>query len=100
MTFDGRDLTRLPAHLLPGLGIAHCPEGRQVFAPLTVDENLTLGAYRRSDPKAVEESRRYVFDLFPRLKERRSQLAGTMSGGEQQMLAIGRALMSDPKLLL
>ncbi|MFO7246429.1 MAG: ABC transporter ATP-binding protein [Thermaerobacter sp.] len=100
ITFDGRDLTRIPAHLLPELGIAHCPEGRQVFAPLTVDENLTLGAYRRKDPRAVEESRRYVFDLFPRLKERRHQLAGTMSGGEQQMLAIGRALMSNPKVLL
>ncbi|HEY8394980.1 MAG TPA: ABC transporter ATP-binding protein [Thermaerobacter sp.] len=100
ITFRGQDLTRLPAHRLPALGIAHAPEGRRVFGPLTVDENLTLGAYQRRDPRAVEETRRWVFDLFPRLKERRRQLAGTMSGGEQQMLAIGRALMSNPRLLL
>ncbi|HEY8414331.1 MAG TPA: ABC transporter ATP-binding protein [Thermaerobacter sp.] len=100
ITFRGQDLTRLPAHRLPALGIAHAPEGRRIFGPLTVDENLTLGAYQRRDPRAVEETRRWVFDLFPRLKERRRQLAGTMSGGEQQMLAIGRALMSAPKLLL
>ncbi|GAB6876333.1 ABC transporter ATP-binding protein [Thermaerobacter litoralis] len=98
--FQGQDLLRLPAHQLPALGIAHAPEGRRVFGPLTVDENLTLGAYRQADRAAVEETRRWVFDLFPRLKERRGQLAGTMSGGEQQMLAIGRALMSRPRLLL
>jgi len=100
ITFRGQDLTRLPAHRLPALGIAHAPEGRRIFGPLTVDENLTLGAYQRRDARAVEETRRWVFDLFPRLKERRRQLAGTMSGGEQQMLAIGRALMSNPRLLL
>ena len=100
ITFRGEDVTRRPAHQLPALGIAHAPEGRRVFGPLTVDENLTLGAYRQHDRAVVEETRRWVFDLFPRLKERRRQLAGTMSGGEQQMLAIGRALMSRPALLL
>ncbi|MDI3298347.1 MAG: ABC transporter ATP-binding protein, partial [Bacillota bacterium] len=90
-----------PAHRIVRLGVAHVPEGRQVFATLTVDENLSLGAYtRRGEPARVEASRRRVFELFPRLAERRRQLAGTLSGGEQQMLAIGRALMAEPRILL
>ncbi|MBX5464284.1 MAG: ABC transporter ATP-binding protein [Clostridia bacterium] len=90
-----------PAHQIVRLGVAHVPEGRQVFATLTVDENLTLGAYtRRQEPARVEAGRRRVFELFPRLAERRGQLAGTLSGGEQQMLAIGRALMAEPRILL
>jgi branched-chain amino acid transport system ATP-binding protein len=83
-----------------GLGIAHVPEGRGIFPELTVDENLDLGAWREKSRSQVEADRRHVFELFPRLQERRSQLGGTLSGGEQQMLAIGRALMSHPTLLL
>lgn len=99
--FDGHELTRLPAHAIVELGVAHVPEGRKVFATLTVEENLNLGGYsRRRDRRAVEEGRERVYALFPRLKERRHQLAGTLSGGEQQMLAIGRGLMAAPRLLL
>ena len=98
--FDGRDVTRLPPHAIVGLGIAHSPEGRQLFGGLTVVENLRLGAVQRSDRAAVEHDFEYVFELFPILRERRQQRAGTLSGGEQQMLAIGRALMARPRLLL
>lgn len=98
---EGQELTRLPAHTIVELGVAHVPEGRKVFATLTVEENLNLGGYsQRKRRQAVEEGRDRVYQLFPRLKERRHQLAGTLSGGEQQMLAIGRGLMASPRLLL
>ena len=98
--YDGRDITRLPPHEIVGLGISQTPEGRMVFANLTVADNLELGAYRRRDRAGIQADRERVFALFPRLKERRRQNAGTLSGGEQQMLAIGRSLMSRPRLLL
>ena len=98
--FDGRDLTRLPAHEIVALGVSQSPEGRMVFANLTVEDNLELGAYRRKDRAGIRADRDQVYQLFPRLLERRKQPAGTLSGGEQQMLAIGRALMSRPRLLL
>ena len=97
--FDGEEISRLPAHEIVACGIALAPEGRHCFARMTVRENLDLGAYRRRDDGIVEDLDR-VFELFPRLKERERQKAGTMSGGEQQMLAIGRALMARPKLLM
>jgi len=97
--FQGEDITRLPAHKVVGLGVALCPEGRHCFARMSVRENLDLGAYLRSGTEVSEDLER-VYDLFPRLKERERQKAGTMSGGEQQMLAIGRALMARPKLLM
>ena len=97
--FEGQEITRLPAHQIVDYGIALAPEGRHCFSRMTVRENLDLGAYRRRDG-GVDEDLDRVFDLFPRLKERERQKAGTMSGGEQQMLAIGRALMARPKLLM
>lgn len=98
ITFKGKELTQLPAHKIVRLGISHSPEGRRVFGILTVEENLMLGAFtQKSMDRAVLD---WVYQLFPRLKERRKQLAGTLSGGEQQMLAIGRALMSKPEMLL
>jgi len=100
--FDGQDITAMPAHERPVIGIAQSPEGRGCFPGMTVAENLDMGAYARADRKTpkVDSDRNRVFELFPRLAERRTQIAGTMSGGEQQMLAIGRAMMSAPKLLL
>ena len=100
VTFMGKDITNLAAHKMVSLGMAHVPEGRRVFAELTVLENLKLGAYTRSDKKELEDTLNMVYKRFPRLMERRNQIAGTLSGGEQQMLAMGRALMSHPKLIL
>jgi branched-chain amino acid transport system ATP-binding protein len=99
VTFAGEDITRVPAHEIVERGIALSPEGRHCFARMSVRENLDLGAYRRRGPDVIEDLER-VFELFPRLQEREKQKAGTMSGGEQQMLAIGRALMARPKLLM
>jgi branched-chain amino acid transport system ATP-binding protein len=98
--YHGRDVTAMPSHRLVELGVALVPEGRGVFPRLTVEENLAMGAYIRNDKPAIVADRNHVFALFPRLAERHRQTAGTLSGGEQQMLAIGRALMSRPKLLL
>jgi len=98
--FEGKDITKLPAHEIVGLGVSQSPEGRMVFANLSVEDNLELGAYRRRDRDGIKHDRDQVFKLFPRLLERRRQLSGTLSGGEQQMLAMGRALMSRPRLLL
>ncbi len=100
ITMNGEDLAKYPAHELAFKGIAMVPEGRGVFAKLTVDENLEMGAYSRSDKTAIAQDMDMVFSLFPRLKERHKQSAGTLSGGEQQMLATGRALMAHPKLML
>src|SRR5678809_1003135 len=97
---DGADITGMKSNLLVPRGMAHAPEGRGIFLNLTVEENLDLGAYLRSDAAEIEKDREYCFGLFPVLRERRRQLSGTLSGGEQQMLAISRALMSRPKLLL
>jgi branched-chain amino acid transport system ATP-binding protein len=94
------NLTKLPAYKIASLGIAHVPEGRRVFPNMTVKENLEMGAYLVKDKKVIEKNLEFVYNLFPRLKERQKQLAGTLSGGEQQMLAIGRALMSNARLLL
>jgi len=98
--FEGKDLRRMPPHEIVGLGISQSPEGRMVFANLSVEDNLELGAYLRRDRAAIRADRDQAFELFPRLRERRRQAAGTLSGGEQQMLAIARALMSRPRLLL
>ena len=97
---EGTDVVATPPHRIVGLGIAHVPENRRLFPRLTVDDNLRLGAFMQDARAKYAERLEFVFDLFPRMKERRSQMAGTMSGGEQQMCAIGRALMSGPKLLL
>jgi branched-chain amino acid transport system ATP-binding protein len=97
---EGRDISRVPPHEIVGLGISHAPEGRMVFANLSVQDNLEMGAYRRRDRAKIREDFDGMYALFPRLQERRRQTAGTLSGGEQQMLAIARALMSRPRLLL
>ena len=97
---DGTDLTKVPPHTIVTRGLAQVPEGRRVFAQETVEENLTLGAFFRKDKDKIAADMDNVYTLFPRLKERRTQLAGTLSGGEQQMLAMGRALMADPKIML
>ncbi len=98
--FEGQDITKVPAHKIVSLGMAHVPEGRRVFAQLTVLENLKLGAYTRKDKNEMEETLQMIYRRFPRLEERKNQVAGTLSGGEQQMLAMGRALMSHPKIIL
>ena len=98
--FENKNITKTPAHKIVGLGMAHVPEGRRVFAELTVYENLILGAYTRKEKSEIDESIQKVYKRFPRLEERKTQLAGTLSGGEQQMLAMGRALMSNPKIIL
>lgn len=98
--FKGRDISKVPPEKIVGLGISQVPEGRRVFSTMTVLENLEMGAYLRKDKKGIESDLENVFTRFPRLKERRKQTAGTLSGGEQQMLAIGRALMARPELML
>lgn len=100
VTLDGTDITKIPADKIISLGLAQVPEGRRVFAAMTVEENLLLGAYSRKDKDAIKSDLDYVYDLFPRLLERKKQTAGTLSGGEQQMLAMGRALMAKPRILL
>lgn len=98
--FEGKDITKTPAHKIVLLGMAHVPEGRRVFSQLSVLENLKMGAYTRKDKKEMEETLEMIYTRFPRLKERKNQIAGTLSGGEQQMLAMGRALMSHPRIIL
>ena len=98
--FEGTDITKVPAHKIVGMGMAHVPEGRRIFQHLSVYENLKLGAYLLNDKKVIDNNLKYVYDHFPRLKERKHQVAGTLSGGEQQMLAMGRALMSKPRIIL
>ena len=98
--YDGQDITHVPAHKRAGMGIGYVPEGRRVFGKLTVDENLRMGAYELKDKAQIAKNIEMVYGIFPRLGERSKQLASTMSGGEQQMLAIGRALMLNPKMLL
>ncbi len=100
VSFEGENLNKVPAHQIPMMGIAHVPEGRRIFAEMTVLENLQMGAYIRKDKISIQEDMEKIFLNFPRLKERIKQIAGTLSGGEQQMLAMGRALMTRPKLIL
>ncbi|HIR56031.1 MAG TPA: ABC transporter ATP-binding protein [Candidatus Gallacutalibacter pullicola] len=100
VTFEGKDITHVPAHKIVSMGIAHVPEGRRVFADLSVYQNLRMGAYTRKDKTEIETTLAAVYKRFPRLEERKNQRAGTLSGGEQQMLAMGRALMSKPKLIV
>lgn len=98
--FEGTNLLKTPAHKIVSMGMAHVPEGRRIFQELTVLENLKMGAYTRKDKKEISDTLEMVYKRFPRLEERKSQIAGTLSGGEQQMLAMGRALMSHPKIIL
>jgi len=100
IVFEGQELTKIPAHKIVEDGLAQVPEGRRVFPSLTVLENLKLGAYTRKDKKEIEDTLKMVYERFPRLEERKNQPAGTLSGGEQQMLAMGRALMSRPRIIL
>ena len=100
VSFEDIDITKKPSHKIVAMGMAHVPEGRRVFSQLTVLENLKLGAYTRKDAKEIEQDIKRIYERFPRLEERKSQLAGTLSGGEQQMLAMGRALMSKPRLIV
>lgn len=100
IVYDGADVTRTPGHKLVSMGLAHVPEGRRIFATLTVLQNLKMGAFTRKDKGEIEETLKMVYQRFPRLEERKNQMAGTLSGGEQQMLAMGRALMSHPKLIV
>ena len=97
---EGRDITRMPGHQIVSMGMTHVPEGRRIFAQFSVLQNLRMGAYTRKDKGEVEKTLKKIYQRFPRLEERKGQLAGTLSGGEQQMLAIGRALMSHPKIIL
>lgn len=100
IVFEGTDITKIPGHKIVSMGMAHVPEGRRVFAQLSVYENLKMGAYTRKDREEIARTLEMVYKRFPRLEERKNQTAGTLSGGEQQMLAMGRALMSHPKIIL
>lgn len=100
IVFDGKELTKTPPHKIVSMGMAHVPEGRRIFQQLSVLENLKLGAYTRKDKSEIASTLKMVYERFPRLEERRNQVAGTLSGGEQQMLAMGRALMSKPRIIL
>ncbi len=100
INFNGEDISNLPSEKIVELGVIHVPEGRKIFTALNVEENLLMGAYLRKDKKEIEDNLNNVYGLFPRLEERKKQMGGTLSGGEQQMLAIGRALMSKPRLLM
>lgn len=100
VAFEGKDIVKIPGHKIVSMGMAHVPEGRRVFAQLSVLQNLKMGAYTRKNKEEITQTLKTVFDRFPRLQERQNQLAGTLSGGEQQMLAMGRALMSHPKIIL
>lgn len=100
IVFDGKELTKTPPHKIVSMGMAHVPEGRRIFQQLSVLENLKLGAYTRKDKSGIASTLKMVYERFPRLEERKNQVAGTLSGGEQQMLAMGRALMSKPRIIL
>jgi len=100
IVFDGKELTKTPPHKIVSMGMAHVPEGRRIFQQLSVLENLKLGAYTRKDKSEIASTLKMVYERFPRLEERKNQIAGTLSGGEQQMLAMGRALMSKPRIIL
>lgn len=100
IAFDGKELTKTPPHKIVSMGMAHVPEGRRIFQQLSVLENLKLGAYTRKDKSEIASTLKMVYERFPRLEERKNQVAGTLSGGEQQMLAMGRALMSKPRIIL